>query len=64
MMLNEFNKLVDLSFVIGTLSIKTIKGKEQDLQQSKKNFTEALENDTNQLNSLPDIDSIKVKAIQ
>lgn len=57
----ELDKLVEIA-LSGTLAKETIQSKEQELLQSKKINIETLQNNTNQLNSLPDINSMKQEA--
>ena len=55
------DKLVEI-VLAGTLSKETIYSKEQQLIQDKKLVNEALQNDSLQLNSLPDANSMKQEA--
>lgn len=57
----ELNKLVDIA-LSGTLSRETIRAKESELIESKNKNEETLNNNTIQLNSLPDIETMKKEA--
>jgi site-specific DNA recombinase len=57
----ELNKLVDLA-LSGTLSKDTIQAKEKELITTRDQFQDILDNSTNKLKSLPDVDSIKHEA--
>lgn len=57
----EINKLVEMALA-GTLSKESIKAKEKELIEMKSQVTENLHNYTIQLNSLPDIETMKNEA--